>query len=160
MATATYEPIAAHTVSGTTNRVTFSNLPATFKDVVIVFDGKMAVNTAYIDFEFNSDTTDSNYPYILAQGNGSSTYTEALTNNNNGPFINNSAAGFTLNLLDYSSTSHHKTGLWRSDTPGTMTQMGALRWASNNAINSIAFYDSSGEAFASGCKFAIYGIRG
>ena len=159
MATSTYVPLAHHTISGTTARVTFSGLPSIYRDLVIIFNGQVTPNTAYIDYDINGDTTDANYFYNIAQGNGSTPYAHSGNNNNTGPYVYNGPSVFRLDLLDYSANDKHKVGLWRADNSGGMAQMGTFRWASNNVITSISFYDGSGESWASGGTFSIYGIE-
>lgn len=158
MATPTYEPIAVFTTTGTAARVTISNLPNTFRDIVIVFNGKATPNTAYLDYDINGDTNDANYKAIIAQGNGSSLYNDVFTGNNSGPWISNDDSMFRLELMDYSTTNKHKLGIWRNAIAGGMAQMGHFRWANTNAITSIAFYDSSGESIASGSQFSVWGV--
>jgi len=71
---------------------------------------------------------------------------------------NSTQAAFThIQIMDYSATDKHKSGLIRftstPDQPVTVAQ--AFRWASTSAITTITLADAT---FTSGSTFALYGI--
>ena len=79
----TYTPIATTTASGSASSVTFSSIPSTYTDLVIVADILGAASTADAVLRFNSDTT-SNYSETVIRGDGSSAasarYSESYIN--------------------------------------------------------------------------------
>ena len=69
---ATYVPIGTNTVSGTTtNLITFSSIPSTFTDLVLIDNGKFSASDNSYAMTFNGDTA-SNYSYTYLLGSGTS----------------------------------------------------------------------------------------
>ena len=55
MATQTYDPIASITLGAAASSVTFSNIPSTYTDLVIIFSGAITTGFDSINIKFNSD---------------------------------------------------------------------------------------------------------
>jgi len=80
----TYTPIATTTLGSTTASYTFSSIPSTYTDLVLVVIGEAYfTSTNYINtgVQFNSDTG-SNYAAHYLIGNGSSVSSGATTTSN------------------------------------------------------------------------------
>jgi len=161
MPTATYIALANVTLTGNDSSVEFSSIPATFRDLVVVVQNTSTV-PSQMSMRFNSDTG-SNYNRVAMFGDGSTASSNTSTNASN---INTQAEGqanstqaaFThIQIMDYSATDKHKSGLIRftstPDQPVTVAQ--AFRWASTSAITTITLADAT---FTSGSTFALYGI--
>ena len=159
--TATYIALANYTVpSGTPTSITFSSIPATYRDLVLVIDGRGASGSeSFYYCYFNSDTG-ANYSRVEMYGTGSTT--ASGTSSNLIPITLNATNTSTnlLNIMDYSATDKHKTVLYRNNAIGATAQVlaGAGRWASTNAINTIKLEGFSTAAFATGTTFALFGI--
>jgi hypothetical protein len=109
-------------------------------------------------YQFNADTTASNYPSVLLQGDGSSTFSGSASNNR---IVSSSTAGdltAVLNLMDYSTTNKHKTSLIRGDTASIKTYQFTSRWANTAAVTQVVFTPAAG-SFAVGSSFALYGVK-
>ena len=161
MPTATWVALQNITLTGTQADITFSNIPATYRDLVLVVQNTSTV-PSQMSMRFNSDTG-SNYNRVAMFGDGSTASSNTSTNASN---INTQAEGqanstqaaFThIQIMDYSATDKHKSGLIRftstPDQPVTVAQ--AFRWASTSAITTITLADAT---FTSGSTFALYGI--
>ena len=68
---ATYEPIATTTLGSAVNSFTFSSIPNTYTDLVLVVVVPTAASSGTFGLRFNSDTA-SNYSHTTLSGNGSS----------------------------------------------------------------------------------------
>ena len=66
----TYTPIYAQTLSSATSSITFSNIPTTFTDLVLVFNGTRSA-AGETNLRFNDDTA-SNYSRTFLYGDGTS----------------------------------------------------------------------------------------
>jgi len=116
---ATYEPIATNTLSSAAATVTFSSIPSTYTDLVLIMQGKSALSTDDVQLYFNSDTG-SNYSLTTLIGTGSTATSARYSNLSNGFYISRpgwTSAGFTttiLNFMNYANTTTHKTVLFRS----------------------------------------------
>ena len=159
--TPTYDLIASNVLSSSASSVTFSSIPATYRDLVLVCDLGGAGNVLpYI--QFNSDTGE-NYNLVRAGGNGSSALSSQSAGATQIPLYFQGYATSTsrsiilTSVLDYSATDKHKPVLARSNGASNGTDMIAGRWANTAAINAI-FIGNFGVDFASGSSFHLYGI--
>jgi len=158
MPTPTYTPLATVTLGTAVSSVTFSSIPATYRDLIVVYSGTLSTGgPSGIEFYFNADETAANYSYVWAYGDSGGA---ASTSGTNQFFVGSSGQSTSiLQIMDYSATDKHKTTLTRSNSAATEVDMLASRWANTAAITSIVFKDSSaGFNFASGCTFSLYGV--
>lgn len=154
----TYEPIATTTLVSNATFVDFTNIPATFTDLVLVANGSTSTATNNILFQFNSDTG-SNYSRTRVLGDGSSASSERQSN------ATSMAIGdwgtdrcmFIANVQNYSNTTTNKTVLSRSSTEGFVSAYVGL-WRNTGAITSIRFFKASAD-LTSGSTFTLYGIK-
>lgn len=161
MATSTYDPIVTYTLPSTSATISIGSIPGTYRDLVLVINGKMTPNTAYVDINVNGDSNASNYYLQIGQGNGSTSveYADALSSYN-GFFMYNDASQVVCHFFDYAQTNKKKSWLWRADNT-LITQMGVMSWNnSSSPITSIYLTDNSGESFAAGTTISLYGVHG
>ena len=158
MPTPTYTPLATVTLGSTASSVTFSSIPATYRDLIVVWDGTISSpSSTTISFRFNGDTG-ANYSSVYMFGSGAST--ASGTNLPNGMAFQQGAGGVInaiATVMDYSATDKHKTWLSRSNSTADLVMAWAGRWANTAAITSVALIPSS-STFASGNTFSLYGV--
>jgi len=152
----TYQPIASVTLSSAQSSVTFSGIPQTYTDLVVVINGGLSATTsAYVRFNSDSGT---NYSRTALYGDGSSagsnrgsndTYFEAF-------YIGTDNSTSILQVMNYSNTTTNKTALSRNNGGGYVSARVGL-WRNTSAITSILLAPSSGN-FASGATFNLYGV--
>ena len=164
----TYSPIASVTLSSAQSSVTFSGIPQTYTDLVIVGVGYNSTGDGYAPrFDFNSDTG-NNYSFTQIGGNGSSASSTRSSNRANIPAswltgwdtTSTEVGMFTTHIMNYSNTTTNKTVLSRGNQaagtyPGTEAVVGL--WRSTAAITSIRI-TADIATFASGSTFNLYGI--
>jgi hypothetical protein len=159
--TATYEKIATTTLGSGAADVTFSSIPATYTDLILIGAGSnSALNT--IRLEFNGDTS-TVYSETGLLGSGTSAISLRNTGN---AFISHNFTDTTLangitQIQNYSNTTTYKTAITRwnaptSSSPYTAAYVGL--WRSTAAINAIKIYVGSG-TMQTGSTFTIYGIK-
>jgi len=164
---ATYTPIASVTLGAATSSVTFSSIPQTYTDLILVnYFATTTVNEdAYV--QFNSDTG-SNYSRTHVRGNGS-TAGSGRASNQTYCLIDLDSSGSTLNsglqtithFMNYSNTTTYKTLLSRSGTLGgsyTGTTLLTGLWRNTNSITSI-LVGCTTNTFVVGSTFNLYGIQ-
>lgn len=166
MPTVTYTPLATVTLSSPAATVTFSNIPNTYRDLVLEFYWKVTSSATAADsiLRFNSDSG-NNYSYVFMAGAGSASSAAGtqtfLTTNIDSP---NNYLLNKIQIFDYAQTNKNKTGLMREGDPTYAVWSRAFRWASSSAITSIAITASdrlgagSPDDFATGSTFSIYGV--
>jgi peptide methionine sulfoxide reductase MsrA len=158
MPTPTYTPLATVTLASSASSVTFSSIPATYRDLILVFVGTPSTDT-YARVRFNGDTG-SNYNYVFMYGDGSTAVSSAFASQTFGYTGNTDAAiGNTIvQIMDYPATDKHKTYLSRNmSSSGGLTMATAGRWANTSVINSIQVSTNAG-TFNSGFTFSLYGV--
>jgi hypothetical protein len=154
----TYVPMATITLGSSASSISFSSIPATYRDVIVVFNGITSATSTDILWRVNDDTG-SNYSRVQAVGVSSGPISNAQSSATSG-FVGGTFLERTVAItqfMDYSATDKHKTSLSRCDSPTTQVHMSASRWANTAAITKITFILSGGN-FATGSTFALYGI--
>lgn len=151
--TATYDLIASNVLTSNVSSVTFSSLPQTYRDLVVVVRKATTTN-----FELQLGGQPDTVSNVRMWGDGSTTGSQSATNNS-GVGTYNQANLAIWQVMDYSTTNKHKTVLMRANTtsgsfPGATAAAG--RWGYTNAVSTITI--STGGTFESGDTFYVYGI--
>lgn len=153
----TYDKIATNTLGSAAASVTFSSIPATYTDLVLVVAGTATSNnTAYM--QFNGDTA-TNYSATQIYGTGSVAASNRLTSSSFmwlGEFYTNS--NLIVQIPNYANTTTYKNQLCRTSTPSAYVQAIIGLWRSTAAITSITATMTS-TTYASGTSFTLYGIK-
>lgn len=150
--TAAWIPLAETTLSSSASSVTFSSIPATYRDLVLVFNASIATDD-YIGIQINSDTG-SNYTIVRAYNTTSNTFTGSYARIATGDMTQTHLT--TIHIFDYSATNKHKTLLSR-DNSSSYVAMHAGRWASTAAVSSVTFMNPSSYNFNVGSTFTLWG---
>jgi hypothetical protein len=159
MPTPTYTPLATVTVGSLASSVTFSSIPATYRDLILVGNGTIFGTEGTI--RFNNDST-SNYTAIglLGDINGAGSFADSTAL----VFFNKVPMTGILQIMDYSTTDKHKTYLHRdgSTTPSGFITAQAGRWSNTAAITTVSIHaiGGPGTGFSPGVTFNLYGIVG
>lgn len=159
MGSPTYIPLANVTLGGSDADIVFGSIPATYRDLVIVFNGSTTASVVGLILQFNNDTG-SNYSIVVAQGDGSSATSGTASGTSMEVGVLTTGRGNVVaQIMDYSATDKQKTVLSRSDQAGDRTRMTAGRWANTAAINTIRVATNI-NAMATNSSIALYGIAG
>lgn len=164
----TYEPIATTTLGSAASNVTFSSIPSTYTDLVLVVNAKANTNgSRRLDLTFNSDTA-SNYSTTRLYGNGTTATSDrfaSATALDIGFLPGADGTGFglvVLSIQNYSNSTTNKTCLYRwnslTATSGNQyTTAGVGLWRNTAAITSMNIVFQS-DNLATGSTFTLYGI--
>ena len=163
MAVSAYEVISTQTLASATATVTFSSIPQTYTDLVLVLLVGASTGGNAMKLELNGDTA-SNYSTTYLAGNGTSA-TSARTSSNTTMRLFHSFACdtaitnmATINFLNYSNATTYKTVLSRCGcTTGTEAEVNL--WRSTAAITTFNCYWGSGYTFPVGSIFTLYGVK-
>lgn len=157
MPTSTYDLLASTIVSSSTNAVTFTSIPSSYRDLIIVVTAQTSV-AAQLRVRPNEVTT--SMVSVTAEGNGTSTSTNHYGNiGEMGTFNNmsNDASVQIIQFMDYAQTNKHKMVLMRTNRASAGTSMIVGRWGSTEAITSIQLVTDGGN-FNTGSSFYMYGL--
>jgi hypothetical protein len=163
----TYTPIATTTLTTSTTTVTFSSIPSTYTDIIIVASTKTTTPAYQPILRFNSDTA-TNYSATAVSGNGSSAVSTRHTSQN-GIYVNPGAGTggtvgnfmpWIISVQNYSNTTTYKTALARFNNPDAIVNALVGMWRNTAAISTISLTAESGSGdFQSGSTFTLYGIK-
>jgi hypothetical protein len=167
----TMKLIAKQTLSGNTATVTFSDIPATYTDLLLVCSSRSARGTFYADdvrLRFNSSST--GYSDRVLQGNASAATSYANTSaahitagysttsvSTSNTFASTAVyvpnyAGSTNKSVSSESVVEHNSGTANE----TYIIASAGLWANTAAITTIELFGVAN--FVSGSSFFLYGI--
>jgi len=166
MATNTFTPIQTYTLTTSQTAVTFSSIPNTYQDLLIIGRGIRTIagsGSNNLRIFFNGDST-ANYNSVNTYGvNG--TYGSASlysTDSPHGGSVGDPNQGGNFNFIqifNYTSTNIQKS--WFTNVCNATGQLRydiAGNWnTSNAAINSISLNTNGSEGLAANTQFTLYG---
>lgn len=163
----TYLAIASQTLTANAGSITFSSIPQTFTDLVLIIRTR-AYSNGNGSITFNGDTG-LNYNRLSMGSNGTSpnggnaTGVGAIPVDFNGSNIDSSFTAANVggtvivNIFSYTNTSRNKTVLSQAGASALGTDRVLGLWRSNSAITSITFTGPGN--LASETVAALYGIK-
>lgn len=156
----TYSTIATTTLGSAASSYTFSSIPGTYTDLVLIASAKNSTyNASSGELRFNSDTG-TNYSSTAISGDGTTAASYRATNATSVQcFRTNISDNGTsvINIQNYANTTTYKTVVSRTGT-ATVTVAFAGLWRSTSAITSITVKPEDGTTFSTGSVFTLYGI--
>lgn len=152
-----YIALATTTLSSAVTSVTFSSIPATYKDLIVVFRGGASQNS-YCGMQLNGDSA-SNYSYVEARFEVNGVFSEAGSNVwVPQRFTGTSDTFVTYQIMDYAATDKQKTVLVRNGKATESVYMAAARWANTNAVTSLTLDVEGSRTWNVGSTFSLYGV--
>lgn len=159
----TYTPIATYNGTGSSNQITFSVIPSTYTDLVLIANAQSTSGARQMYLTFNSDTG-SNYSRTIISGTGS-TAVSARNSNASQTYLDyygiveaTSPCIHISNIMNYANTATYKTMLTRANDSASGVDAICHLWRSTSAINRIDIYLDA-VSFATGSTFTLYGIK-
>jgi len=160
----TYESIATTTLGSATASVTFSSIPSTYTDLVLVTSiNEPTTGTVLIQVGNGSVDTGANYSRTYLYGE-SSTAASGRSSNISALYGIASTAASTfaagiIQFMNYSNTTTNKTILLKSNNASAVVVATVGLWRSTSAINTIKVFADGANTFSSGSTFSLYGIK-
>lgn len=165
---ATYTAIATTVLTANTTSVTFSSIPQTYTDLVIVSMGSLATSENSPWIRFNGDATTAYnrqafYSYSGSVGGSSDAGANRF-------YFGDIGGGWgTFNqvainhIANYANTTYNKNILTFAnyvDQYGSVSNtIGAACWASTAGISTILISAFASNQFTAGSVFTLYGIK-
>jgi hypothetical protein len=166
----TYVAINTVTLASAASSATFTSIPQTYTDLILVCNVGSQTTNAFPYLQFNGDTG-TNYSFSQLYSNGSGAYNSRVASTNQ--LFNSDvsmkqdaiSANNTYHIMNYSNTTTFKTALSRQNTVNAADYNGALAavgvWRNTAAITSIAVKATRGGTaynFMAGSTFTLYGV--
>ena len=162
---ATYNTIATTTLTGSTATVTFSSIPSTYTDLIIVANVIQAAGNNSIRYRFNNDSG-ANYSTTYLLGNGSTATSGRDTSMSSAYEITTGSTTletlYIIQVMNYSNTTTNKTSISRGNRASAEVSSTVSLWQSTAAIDRIDI--AMGGSFptnnmAANTTISIYGIK-
>lgn len=160
MPTPTYDKIATYTAPSSQSSYTFSTIPSTYTDLVIIVGGNGSGDASF-QLQFNADTG-SNYSVTFIYGTGSSAVSARASSANfiqGMGRISTTSGTSIINIPNYANTSINKTVIGRGNTASGLVIAAVGLWRNTNAITSVTLTPESGQTIATGAVLTLYGIK-
>lgn len=163
--------IASSVLSGAAASVTFSSIPGTYNNLMLVVCGRTnkAGTIDNVIVAFNGDAAANyNLQFMFATGTGTNIQS-GLANGvvpTAGTISGNTATAgrqgcFTMQILGYAGTTFQKistaNGTFDAGVSGLQTYQVALNWTNSAAITSLVITPQSAGNFLAGSAFYLYG---
>lgn len=169
MPTPTYTPLATTTLTSSAVDITFSNIPNTYRDLVLSCHAKTVTTGTVFRIYANGDSTAGSYAQVRVSGRQPNGVTAGATSSGSSIYITGQGYGtdpiyVLCDFIDYSSTDRGKIVLQRSvqdDDPfgDQAIDIRVHQYQNNNAINSLRIVDDNGPAsWAVGSTFSLWGV--
>jgi len=159
----TYESIATQTLGSSTGSVTFSSIPSTYTDLVLVINA--TTNTGANTWIRCNGDTGANYSYIVMSGTGSAARASKDINKSEGLLIdyygNPSSTPPNTTIVqfnNYSNTTTFKTVISRANRADSGVDAVVSLWRNTGAINSLTLRFTTA-TYSIGSTFSLYGIK-
>jgi hypothetical protein len=160
----TYEPIATNTLSSAAASYTFSSIPATYTDLVLIAS-PITIAADNLMMQFNGDTA-ANYSTTILFGTGS-TAGSARQSNTAVPYLGYYAGSGTtanknitiINIMNYSNSTTYKTSVTRANNASDGVDAIVQLWRNTAAITSILLKQTGANNLQAGTVFTLYGIK-
>jgi hypothetical protein len=157
----TYTPIASQTLASAASSVTFSSIPADFRDIVLVVEA-LGSTTLQGRIRLNGDAG-SNYFLQRLSGSGSAVSAQRLDTQSAGQLSSvaqattTSALTLVANIMNYSTTATTTVIASRAGNASNGTEAFTTMWNNTSIVNAIEIFTSTGN-WAAGSTFSLYGI--
>lgn len=175
-----FESIATATGTGSSNTITFSGIPSTYKHLQIRFRVKDTENlgvrnTNILGLYFNGSTTAGTYGKHRIYGDGTSALPDGSSTSQMSfsqtiicslPAEDEMFTVGIVDIIDYASTTKNKTAKMIIGTDANFAstqykiQLASGVWVNTNAVTSITLNISGGGNFTNTSSVALYGIKG
>ena len=158
----TYTPIASVTLSSAQSSVTFSGIPQTYTDLVLVVNSTS--NTGANSWIRCNGDTGTNYSYTVLYGTGSAAGSARDSNKSEGLLMdyygNPSSTQPNTTIVqfnNYSNTTTYKTSISRANRADGGVDAVVSLWRSTSAITSLTLRFTTA-TYSSGSTFNLYGV--
>lgn len=156
---ATEDVIATTTASGSSTNISFTSIPSTYTDLVLVVNGTIGNADNTMLMQYNSDTG-TNYSSTVLSGNGSTTesFRGSGTNDMYCGRISTTQSVNIIQIQNYSNTTTYKTFISRGNNSAARVSAFVGLWRNTAAITTVTLTFNGAGNFASGTTATLYGI--
>jgi hypothetical protein len=161
MPTPTYDLISTYTAPSAQDTISFTSIPSTYKDLILICVVKPVNNgAAYLGIRFNDSTTGYYQGQVYYTGSVAGVYAGA---DSQIEVIGNqfqALRSFVVKteIFSYANTSIFKPSITSGHTIDNTNRTIAMNWESTAAINKITIKTNSAASINTGSVFSLYGL--
>ena len=155
----TYTPIATTTLVSAAASYTFSSIPSSYTDLVLVINANITSGSEDAAIQFNGDTgTNYSRTVLFADSiNGALSVRSTSQSRISVAGFSSTIGNAIIQVQNYSNTTTNKTALCRGNLTGQGTYAIVGLWRNTAAITSITI-GTTGSTWTAGSTFTLYGI--
>jgi len=155
----TYTPIATTTLGSAVSSYTFTSVPTTYTDLVLICTFSAGGFTFSTRVGNGSADSGANYSVTRLYGDGSGTASNNYSNETyfTGNITGSAGTNSIIQFNNYSNTTTYKNSLNRFNDAAAIVFAIVGTWRSTAAINTVQIVANSG-TLPSGSTFTLYGI--
>lgn len=158
---ATYDKIATATAAGGATSISFTSIPSTYTDLVIVINGAYSAAVGvYVQFNGDNSPSGTNYSQTLLFGTGSAASSTRASNFNWAAigYLGSENSTTICSIMNYANTTTFKTAIGRGNSASNLTLSSVALWRSTAAINRVDLLSTT-STYTAGTTATIYGIK-
>ena len=152
--------------TGGASSITFSSIPQTFTDLVLVLSGRTNRSTVYSDILIKLNSSTANFTHRQLYGTGSSTaswtasagYLGAISANTSTANTHGSMSIYIPNYAGATAKSISADSVSENNATAAQAAIGAILWNSTTAITSVELYPDASASFQEFSSASLYGI--
>jgi hypothetical protein len=154
---ATYDKIAVLTANGSALTHTFSSIPGTYTDLILIINSAGSLTGGNMNITFNGAATGYSRTFIYGDGTSAVSGRDSNATVLSGGGTNPNGAFVKWNIFDYSNTTTFKTVLMNQIEATRLVVAEAGLYRSTSAITSLAVNTQA--AISAGQVLSLYGIK-
>lgn len=163
--TPTYVLLNQVTLAASASDVTFSSIPSTYGDLVVICSVKGTSSAGGLTFQLrlNGDSG-NNYDDVVMGGSSGGIFSNAVDPGSGVRLTYSGSNGtetclFITNIMDYSSADKHKSVITRHSggADGVRTDLFIGRWRNTSPVTSVTIRPDA-NSIASGSTLSLYGV--
>jgi len=155
----TYVEIASYTAGSSQNSYTFTNIPQTYTDLVMVSSG-VGSATGNLECYINGDTNNRySFNYVYGDGSSAAAGKNADTTRVVVGRLGSAVSHGIAHFQNYSNTSTFKNVLTKKGKGDEITMLFANVWMNTAAITSLQVFGESAKTMSAGYTITLYGIK-
>jgi hypothetical protein len=161
----TYTPIATYTLGSAAASYTFTSIPQTYTDLIVVISGTNDTGDSEIAVQVGNGSVNTGtvYSTTFLYGNGTSAGSSRDSTQSYAHVarLSNNMGNSVIHFMNYANTTTYKTILGRGGAAGnlTMATVSLVRDTVNYNTIKLAAHDGGSWNFTTGTTFTLYGIQ-
>jgi hypothetical protein len=161
----TYEPIATYTAPSAVTSYTFTSIPQTYTDLIVVIGGANDTGDSEVAVQVGNGSVNTGTVYsttfLFGNGTSAGSSRDSTQSYAHVARLANSQSNSIIHFMNYSNTTTYKTILGRGGAAANlvMSTVSLVRDTVNYNTIKLAAHDGGSWNFTTGTTITLYGIK-